>query len=222
MKLTHILPLFLALTAACGEIDILEMGSGAGIEKKLQDRYFNGAAHWGSVENGGHPNYSVFTTGDYNLQDGFHVFTLLWDETSIEMYLDRDTYPGRSPHFKMDIGDDTVGRYFKKKFFIIFNLAVGGAYPAIYEAAGISALNPANNYEARMYVDYVKVYDPTGDLLWQDLFDSGALDTAKWNIEQNDDGGGNRELQSYRARNVSVGPEPNTGKSCLILSAKRE
>src|SRR5690606_33820583 len=32
---------------ACGEIDILEMGHSKGITNKTQDRFFNGALHWG-------------------------------------------------------------------------------------------------------------------------------------------------------------------------------
>jgi beta-glucanase (GH16 family) len=206
---------------ACGEIDILEMGSGAGIAANSQERYFNGAAHWGSLENGGHPNYTVFTASEYSLQDGFHLYTLVWDAASVKMYLDIDKYPGAQPYFQMDIQNAAVRAYFQKPFFIVFNLAAGGVYTGIYESRGITALNAANNYEARMYIDFVKVYDTRGHILWQDLFDGIAPDETVWNIEENDDGGGNRELQSYRKQNVSTGKEPATGKSCLVLSAKK-
>jgi beta-glucanase (GH16 family) len=205
---------------ACGEIDILEMGGRRGIDTDNQERYFSGAAHWGSLENGGHPNYAVFTASEYGLQDGFHLYTLIWDEASLEMYLDLDAYPRAKPYFRMSLRAD-AGAYFQKPFFIIFNLAVGGVYPGIYESRGITALNAANNYEARMYVDFVKVYDTKGRLVWQDLFDAETLEASVWNIEENDEGGGNRELQSYRRENVSTGKEPSTGKNCLILSARR-
>jgi hypothetical protein len=73
-----------------------------------------------------------------------------------------------------------------------------------------------------MYVDYVRVYDSNGNTLMYDDFDGGTLDEKKWNVEENDDGGGNNELQLYRRPNVSVGAEPETGKSCLVLTARRE
>ena len=59
-------------------------------------------------------------------------------------------------------------------------------------------------------------------LVWQDLFDSEELDESVWNIEVNGNGGGNNELQYYSGNNVSIGAEPETGKHCLILTAKKE
>jgi hypothetical protein len=197
------------------------MGSKAGIKKNSQERYFNGAAHWGAIENGAYPNYALFTTSGYSLQDGFHLYTLIWDETSIKMYLDLDARPEAAPYFQMDIQNPAVREYFQKPFFIVFNLAVGGTYTGIYESRGITALNASNNYEARMYIDFVTVYDTKGRIIWQDLFDASSPRGDMWNIEENDDGGGNRELQSYKKENVFTGKEPATGKSCLILSAKK-
>ena len=50
----------------CGEIDICEMGHHTGIENGIQDRYFNGACHWGeSFNNGAYPNYGPFETSEY-------------------------------------------------------------------------------------------------------------------------------------------------------------
>jgi beta-glucanase (GH16 family) len=55
-------------------------------------------------------------------------------------------------------------------------------------------------------------------LAWQDEFNGTALDTSKWNIEVNGDGGGNNELQYYTARpeNVRV-----TGGN-LVIEARKE
>lgn len=61
-------------------------------------------------------------------------------------------------------------------------------------------------------------------LVWQDLFDSGTLDTEnRWDIEVNGNGGGNNELQYYtdRPENVHVGDDGD-GNGCLILTARRE
>jgi len=67
-------------------------------------------------------------------------------------------------------------------------------------------------------------YGQTGDyhLVWQDNFDEGALDQAVWTIEVNGSGGGNQELEYYRAENVTLGIEPVSGDSCLILTARQE
>ena len=80
----------------CGEIDICEMGHHHGIENGTQDRYFNGACHWGeSFNNGAYPNVGQFHTWDYPVQGDFHLFTLIWTEDSIAMYLDKDQYPSQ-------------------------------------------------------------------------------------------------------------------------------
>lgn len=146
----------------CGEIDIMEMGNSAGISSGTQDRFFNGAAHWGFYRDGAYPNYANSKTNSYSLQDGeFHLFTLIWDENSLSMYLDMDKYPDNAPYYKMDINDTSddwsTGRYFHHDFFIIFNLAVGGRFTGILNASGITAL-PQDGDEAKMYVDYVRVY----------------------------------------------------------------
>lgn len=60
-------------------------------------------------------------------------------------------------------------------------------------------------------------------LVWEDNFDGTELnETEHWNIEVNGNGGGNNELQYYRRENVSVGVEPVSGESCLILTARKE
>src|SRR5690606_25875298 len=51
---------------ACGEIDILEMGHSTGITKGTQDRYFNGALHWGIWSpTGANPSYAKDFTSSY-------------------------------------------------------------------------------------------------------------------------------------------------------------
>jgi len=208
----------------CGEIDIMEMGGYRGIQAGIQDRYMTGGCHWGEIlsgngdaNGGGHPNYNLEVQNPVSLQDDFHVYRMVWDGQKISMYLDGALY------FEMNInvfdGPWPAGDYFNKPFFILFNLAVGGDYPGLYQQSEISALNSKNNYSAAMYVDYVRVRDEQGNLIWEDDFSGPGLDKSKWNIEVNDLGGGNRELQSYRQENVEVGKEPVTGKNCLILRA---
>ena len=147
----------------CGEIDILEMGNSHGINTGTQETYFNGACHWGFYKNGAYPNYAKASNAPYSLQDGeFHLYTLIWDEKKISMYLDLDKYPNVAPYYEMGIeGTDdewATGLYFHHDHFILFNLAVGGHFTGIVNNPnGITALPNAGS-EAKMYIDFVKVY----------------------------------------------------------------
>lgn len=143
----------------CGEIDILEMGSSDGIFIGAQDRYFNGACHWGFVENGSHPTNVAAKANPYSLQDDFHLYSMVWNNKFIKMYLDQDKYPDASPYLQMGITSDATAKspyyYFNKPFFVLFNLAIGGNYPQIFDINQITAFK---NGDVNMYVDYVRVY----------------------------------------------------------------
>ena len=159
----------------CGEIDICEMGHHKGIENGTQDRYFNGACHWGeSFNNGAYPNVGGFYTADYPVQGDFHLFTLVWTEDSIAMYLDQDKYPETAPYFQLSLRNKEVnqpGHYFNHPFYLVLNLAVGGFFPNMPAAEKyperitfddpsfqrITAL-PADGTPVKMYVDYIRVY----------------------------------------------------------------
>ncbi|MDD3322082.1 MAG: T9SS type A sorting domain-containing protein [Paludibacter sp.] len=147
----------------CGEIDILEMGNSKGISNGTQEKYFNSWFHWGESWNGGsYPNWGKDYTHTTGIQDDFYLFTLIWDDTSLKTYFGTDDDPLKVNIVTMAIdGDDVAGNaahYFHKEFFVIFNLAIGGNFTQIWNINSITALNEANNYEAKMYVDYVKVY----------------------------------------------------------------
>ena len=136
----------------CGETDILEMGHQNGIKKGTQERFLNGACHWGQPD---HAYYSYDYTHATSVQDGqFHTFTCIWTENEVAMYIDLDTNPDAKPYFKMalkDFGDNE----FRKDNFILLNLAVGGNFPGIKDINQITALN---NGPAEMEVDYVRVF----------------------------------------------------------------
>ena len=144
----------------CGEIDILEMGNVNGISRGTQDKYFNGACHWG--ENWTY--YAKDNTAAYSLQDDFHLFTMIWDENAIKMYLDLDKYPNNAPYFEMKIdGQRVAGQvsyYFHKPFSFLFNLAVGGNFTGITGNTNISKITalPVDGTPVKMYVDYVRIY----------------------------------------------------------------
>ena len=145
---------------ACGEMDIVEMGHSRGIADATQDRYFNGACHWGEQGPGGLREHARHLTAEYSLQDGeYHLYTMYWDRERIAMFLDKDRYPETAPYFTMDISDTqdplAPGHFFHHDYYILLNLAVGGFFPGLFESAEITALADKT---ASMYVDFVKVY----------------------------------------------------------------
>ena len=168
----------------CGEIDICEMGHHKGIEAGTQDRYFNGAAHWGEAfNNGAYPNCAGNKTADYPLQGDFHLFTVVWTEDSLAMYLDLDKeqetkddslFPDAEPYFQLSLRGKDVnqpGHYFNHPFYLVLNLSVGGFFPAMPAQEKypltitpddpaflcVTAL-PADGTPVKMYVDYIRVY----------------------------------------------------------------
>lgn len=161
----------------CGEIDIVEMGNQGGYNG-LQNRYLNGACHWGPYVDGNHPNYGPSTTYSYSLQDDYHLFTCIWNDNSVAMYIDQDLYPSVAPYYEMSLSDasaeNSPGRYFHKPFFVLFNLAVGGAFPGIWDINGITALN---NGPKSMYIDWIRIYQK-GDA-------SETFYSAKQTVTQN-------------------------------------
>lgn len=150
---------------SCGEIDILEMGNADGIKNNTQETLIGHACHWGTPP----PNYNLTSAvkksiSPYSLQDEkFHLYSMIWDEQKISFYVDLDLYPDRSPYYVFDHGanEKNSSLYFNKEFYILLNLAVGGQYTGFFGIGSedeISALNENNNYEAKMYIDYIKIY----------------------------------------------------------------
>lgn len=122
----------------CGEIDIMEMiGGGPG-----RDNRTYGTAHWdqaGYKTNGG--NYTL--TDGKNLSDQFHVFSIVWDATSIKWYIDDILYHTL---------DTTSGEMdeFRNEFFFIINVAVGGNWPGSPDATTL--------FPQKLIVDYIRVF----------------------------------------------------------------
>lgn len=158
----------------CGEIDIVELGHANGIQDGTQDRYFGGTLHYGpNATAEGHQQYSQeYLAPESNpiTNDEYHVITVEWDDTNLYMYYDLEGYTAaakrRARYFTCEVtesdNDLSVGKYFQKPFFFLFNLAVGGTYPNILDPALITAL-PNEGDEASMYVDWIRVYQKDDD-----------------------------------------------------------
>ncbi|HKJ31520.1 MAG TPA: glycoside hydrolase family 16 protein [Balneolales bacterium] len=119
-----------------GEIDIMEM-----IGKQPSTDY--GTAHFGAHQH--HDKGGKIKLKKGILHDAFHTFSVEWQPKSIKWFMDGKKYYQVTPDsLKPDPWP------FNKKFYIIFNLAVGGAWPG----------NPdsTTTFPQKMIVDYVKVF----------------------------------------------------------------
>ncbi|MBQ9678965.1 MAG: glycoside hydrolase family 16 protein [Prevotella sp.] len=170
----------------CGEIDIVEMGHFNAITGEYagwQDRYFSGTLHYGPDATNEHhqQNSQEFSREKFEsigaVEGDYHIFTIEWDENYLYMYYDLEGYnnarKNRARYYTLGITatDDAMapGHYFQKPFYFLFNLAVGGTFTNIYDPAQITALPNAGD-EAKMYVDWVRVYQKEGDADAQYLY----------------------------------------------------
>ena len=122
----------------CGEIDILEMyGS-------KDDGIIEANMHY-SDQFGNHGNMGAVA---YKLENGkfaddFHIFELEWTPNKLIWYVDGNKFASTR------ISKDELSE-FHKEFFILFNIAVGGAF------AGRP--DETTQFPQHMYVDWVRVY----------------------------------------------------------------
>jgi beta-glucanase (GH16 family) len=124
----------------CGEIDIMEMAGGNAPGKG--DDVVLGTIHWDN--NGTYANYGDKTSlSSGTFADEFHVFSIIWDASSINWYLDDQLFTS------VDITPSGLEE-FHEKFFFIFNVAVGGDFSGSPDAT--------TSFPQKMFVDYVRVF----------------------------------------------------------------
>jgi len=112
----------------------------------------------------------------------------------------------------------------RKLIFPIITLVAMTACSSSLVPSSSSSEEPSSSSEPpnglQPLVPYEDTLEPTIDggwvSRWADEFNDAELDATKWNIEVNGDGGGNQELQYYRAENVTLDGEN------LLLTAKKE
>lgn len=139
-----------------GEIDMMEVGATKALEAALGNKRVSSAAHWSNAT-GAH-QYNVFhTDAPTDLSLDYHLYKMVWTNKSIKMYLDNVEYYS----FDISGGEAANLSEFHTPHFLLLNLAVGGQYTGIYNAAGITAPLPG-----KMYVDYIKLYQNPGDELY--------------------------------------------------------
>jgi beta-glucanase (GH16 family) len=124
----------------CGEIDIIEnIGDPSTIYSTLHGPGYSGD-HAISAKFPLRAGESVTT--------GYHLYSVEWSPNDIKFFFDDHLIAHRTP------ADLPAGAHwaFDHPFFIIFDLAVGGAWPG----------NPdeTTTFPQQMLVDYVRVYEP--------------------------------------------------------------
>jgi beta-glucanase (GH16 family) len=122
---------------ACGEIDIMEMVGGSGRENTV-----HGTVHWQNA--GKHAQFGGKTTlPSGTFSEKFAVYSIIWDATSIRWLVDNKQY---------HVIDTTPAELdeFRRNFFFIFNVAVGGNWPG--------SPNSSTTFPQHLIVDYVRVF----------------------------------------------------------------
>ena len=128
-----------------GEIDIMEMIGGNGREDTV-----HGTVHWnrGGLSAPYAHTYrgGAFTADDFST--GFNVFSIIRTADQIEWRVND------VPYYLFTIDDSASLAPFRKPFFLIFNVAVGGNWPGYPD--------DTTSFPQQMVVDYVRVFEPTG------------------------------------------------------------
>ena len=154
---------------ACGELDIVEMGSSGAIQDGVVRRRISSTAHW--EHSGSHASYGLAYDADVDLNNDFHIYRMDWTPDTVTTYIDGNWV------WTMDISPDscTDCTEFHEPHFLILNLAVGGTFPGLFRSSDITAPTPAT-----YAVDYVRIYANEFSQLGGSSIDGGG----------GDDGGG--------------------------------
>ena len=120
-----------------GEIDIMELVGN-------NDDTILGTVHWQA--GGGYAyNGDNVTLPSGSFADEYHVFSIVWDSSSISWYLDDSAIPFHT--FSITQPDRSE---FKAPFFFLLNIAVGGNLPGAPDGSTV--------FPQKMIIDYVRVF----------------------------------------------------------------
>ena len=124
---------------ACGEIDVMEH---IGREPSVVHGTIHGPGYSGAAGIG-----AAYTLpGGRRFADDFHVFAVEWEPNVLRWYVDNQLYQTLAPA-DLPAGAKWV---YDHPFFILLNVAVGGAWPGDPD--------PTTRFPQTMTVDYVRVY----------------------------------------------------------------
>ncbi len=125
-----------------GEIDILELyGS-------KDDAVIEANVHYADTSG----SHAMMGAASFKLEQGtfadaFHIFELEWDATRITWFVDGEQFAS------MTISANELSE-FRKEFFILLNIAVGGTHAGRPDST--------STFPQHMYIDWVRVYKKKG------------------------------------------------------------
>lgn len=130
----------------CGEIDIMEMvgGGSGGDRSELRDDTVVSSVHYEQTDGQHWNNGATYTLDTGILHDGFHTYSIVWDENYIYSFIDGVQYGAQQ------ITDENRYDEFHKPHFILLNLAVGGIWPGYPDKY--------TTFPHVYQIDYVRVY----------------------------------------------------------------
>ena len=162
----------------CGEIDVMEMGSGSAINGGVVNQRVGSHFHWDA---GGYANWGSSHDMPSPINDTFVIYRMEWTPTAVSTYIN-------GMHI-VTMNTSSIPEFNAPHFFIL-NLAVGGTYTGIFDSGGITA-----SFPAEYRVDYIRIFDnghtvlggsstvtppaPGTNLLANPGFES---DTTDWNL----------------------------------------
>ena len=132
--------------AASGEIDIMEA--------KNTPLEIRGNLHFGGM----HPDNAKTGSSAYSdgsdFSQGYHLYSIEWDPKEIRWYCDNNLYKTTDIWWTGSKEDNgSFPAPFDQRFYILLNVAVGGAYMDCLVPECVTA-----DFPQMMYVDYVRVY----------------------------------------------------------------
>jgi beta-glucanase (GH16 family) len=126
--------------AASGEIDILEyLGH--------QTNIVYGTIHYGGSWPNNTSSGSSYTLDSGSFDDDFHIFTLIWEEGSMQWFVDEELFSTKTNWYTS--GYDFPAP-FDQQFHLILNLAVGGNWPGNPDTSTV--------FPQEFVIDYVRIY----------------------------------------------------------------
>lgn len=130
---------------ACGELDIMEnIGKEPG--------KIHGSVH-GTGFTGTPLGKAVGLASGKDFADAFHTYGVIWEPGKVQYYVDDPGHP-YATYTRADLPKGAVWPFDDGKYFVLLNLAMGGAWPGPPTAATAS--------QVEMLVDYVRVYQAAG------------------------------------------------------------
>lgn len=130
---------------ACGEVDIMEH---VGKDPGMVHGSLHSPSSYGNTQNSGSTEVTDFS-------EAFHVYEVEWTTNRITFKIDGTAFYSYEPSVK----NDQTWPY-NDDFFIIMNIAMGGNWgsDAQYESGGMKNGIDPNLSQARMEIDYIRVY----------------------------------------------------------------